>query len=456
MATVFHFNILSHLLYQFEQAQYQLQQSYKFATRLQSITTQVRDNIDEAQILQTAVRELGLALDVISCDTGIYDLSQQTSRIAYEYGLHQGQLIQGKVISMQDYPAIYQQLLQGEPVHFCWYTASPELSITSPTNFTPTADNARSIRGRFTALAYPIIDNQKVIGDLWLYRMGAKHFDAEEIWLVQQVAIQCAIAIRQARLYQSTQAQVTELARLKRLKDDFLATISHELRTPVSNIVMALQMLELQIQNTDLDPQQTEILNRSLAILKQESQREIALINDLLMLSRIDAETEPLVLTTIDPGVWITHIAEPFISDAARQQQHLKLDIAVNLPPLTTDLTDLERILTELLTNACKYTPAGETIMVSAQLAADPAIPCLEITISNTGIDLPIDECERIFDKFYRVPSSDPWRHQGTGLGLALVKKLAQRLGANIAASSSAGLIVFLLQLPLRQEVQPD
>jgi signal transduction histidine kinase len=448
----------------------QLRQAFEFEAMLKRITEKVRDSLDEHQILQTAVQELAEGLAVQSCDTGIYDLQQQTSTIAHEYVRSDRVVpVQGRVISMADYPELYPTLLQGRWLHFCW--RSPECAEKF---------NIRCIRTYYTALVHPLVDDQDVLGDLWLYRIGDEWFQEDEIRLVQQVATQCAIAIRQARLYHATQAQVIELARLNQLKDDFLCTISHELRTPISHISMATQMLELQLQRLGLLDDATAALPQALDLIKQESQREIELINRLLELSRLEAETEPLVLSTLDPQIWLQHVVEPFLVQIRHHNQQLIVDIPADLPPLTTDFADLERILTELLTNAYKYSPAGETITLSARLLTPStdldgpssetcaetcaetsdtppriASSALQLSISNTGVEIPLSEQARIFDKFYRIPNNDPWRYEGTGLGLALVKKWTERLGATIQVNSSAGKIVFTVQLPLQPEPYP-
>ena len=98
--------------------------------------------------------------------------------------------------------------------------------------------------------------------------------------------------------------------------------------------------------------------------------------------------------------------------------------------------------MTELLQNACKYTPAGETITLTAQTNET----ALAICVSNSGVEIPAIECDRIFDKFYRIPNNDPWKHEGTGLGLTLVKKLAEYLGASIRVASSDKQTTFTLE----------
>jgi signal transduction histidine kinase len=419
----------------------QLKQAFEFEALLKRITDKVRDSLDEQQILYTVVRELAHGIDAYSCDSGLYDLGRQTSTIAYEYVATDVPPAQAAEIEMAAFPIHYQQLLSGQPFQFCWL---PDLNFLRPTQ-----------RG-FTVFACPLIDDQGVIGDLWLYRAANRYFDDTEMRLVQQVATQCAIAIRQARLYEAAQAQVRELERLNRLKDDFLSTVSHELRTPMSSIQVATQMLDITLQQDDvlasnaLPAGATDRISRYLDILQSECAREIGLINDLLDLSRLEAGVEPLSLMPIDAHLWLAHIAEPFLERTKRQQQQLQLDLPPDLPQVITDLSYLERVLTELLQNACKYTPTGETITVVARTVAQR----LQIQVINSGVHIPPQECDRIFDKFYRIPNNDPWKHGGTGLGLALVKRLVARLGGFIKLTSPADRVIFTVTLPLQLQIK--
>jgi PAS domain S-box-containing protein len=405
----------------------QLQQALEFEALLKRITDKVRDSLDENQILQTVVDELGRGLGVDCCNTGMYDAYYMSSTITHEYAIA-ALAVKGEVMSLADNPPFYKQLLKGQYCHCCLLT--PELS---------------RLTRHFAILSCPIFDDQGTLGDLLLLKPRNQAFSDPEIRLVQQVANQCAIAIRQARLYEASQAEVKALERLNQLKDDFLSTVSHELRTPMANVKMAIQMLEIHLGRLNLLESKTDPVSQYFQILQSESEREITLINDLLDLSRLDSDTDPPALESIDPHTWLADVAQPFFERAQRQNQQFQVHLAPDLPLLITKPSYLERILVELLTNACKYTLAHEQITLSASVQH----PSLLLQVSNTGVEIPEDERDRIFDKFYRIPNQDPWKHGGTGLGLALVKKLVQCLGGTIQLISQDGVTTFKLLLPL-------
>jgi signal transduction histidine kinase len=248
-------------------------------------------------------------------------------------------------------------------------------------------------------------------------------------------------------LYQAAKAQVKALEKLNHLKDDFLSTVSHELRTPISNMEMATEMLAITLKQFNEFEDATHPIFRYLRILQDEGQREASLINDLLDVSRLEAGTEPLILLEIDLRSWLLHVAEPFVERTRIQQQSLNIEIPDNLPKIQIDISHLEKILTELLHNACKYTPAEGSITVS--VAVTVMNDELTIRVMNTGIEIPEHELSHVFDKFYRIPNNDPWKHGGTGLGLALVKKRVEYLGGKIQVSSAAEQTTFTVWFPL-------
>lgn len=412
----------------------QLEKALDFEALLKRITDKVRDSLDEEVILQKVVQELGTGLNASICDTGLYDMEQRISIIQYEYIAPGMSSRHASVVALDDYPTLYAQIFQGHPVHFCWLR-------------TDLSNTLRDITEPFSVLACPLRDNQEVLGDLWLYRNGLEPFEEMEIRLVEQVANQCAIAIRQARLYQAARNQVEKLEQLNELKDNFLSSVSHELRTPMANVKMSSQMLEVSLRQLGLfDNPDLHHIHRYFQILKDECQRELKLINDLLDLSRLDAGMEPLLLTSIHLCDWVAHIAEPFLERTRNQNQQLSLNISTDLPPIRTDASYLGRVLGELLNNACKYTPAHGTIQI---MVSEYTAEYLRIIVTNTGVQIPFSEQERVFERFYRVPSSDPWKHEGTGLGLALVKKLIERLGGAIALESHDNFVRFTLTLPV-------
>jgi signal transduction histidine kinase/DNA-binding response OmpR family regulator len=432
----------------------QLQTMLDYEALLKGITDRVRDSFDEAQILQAAVQELATGLRILCCDVGIFDYEANTETIRYEYCAAEMASAQGEVVSLDRLPGHYQQSLQGNPIQFCVLPFAEAM--------------IRNIAGRFAILSCPLMDDQGVFGALWLFKPREAEFNILEIRLVQQVANQCAIALRQARLYQAVEQQVEELERLHLLKDDFLSTVSHELRSPISNIKLATQMLEVILKSTGILEDTSSKAANYFRILQDECHREIYLINDLLDLTRLDAGVEPLIITEIDLAPWIGHLTEPFLARTQSQQQHFYINIPSPIPALGTDLHYLERILTELLSNACKYTPAGESISLSAQVIFEQAPYnfhqgiqlyeddrsnlnpiSLQICVTNTGIEISQEECDRVFDKFYRIPNNDPWKHGGTGLGLALVKKMAEHLGAKLSVSSAHQQTSFVLELPI-------
>lgn len=414
----------------------EVQRAVAFESMLKRITDKVRDSLDESQILEAAVRELTLVLGLSGCNAALYDLDQGTSTIHYEY-TDSIPAYQGRVAQMNHFPEIYSQLRQGYYFQFCSLSPNP-------------------VRGQVAMLACPIFVDpessqgveQVVLGDLWLINHKDYVFSEFEIRLVRQVANQCAIAIRQARLYQAAQVQVRELERLNRLKDEFLSTVSHELRTPISNVKMAIHMLRTATTE--------EKRQRYLEILDAESTREAELINDLLDLQRLEDACYPITFEVIRLQDWLPGIIEPFQARITVHEQILDVSYPSDLLPMVADPVVLRRILAELLNNACKYTiPAGEIYLRVYQESN------LGLNLSSTTVftlrnraNIPHSELPHIFEKFYRVPNADPWKRGGTGLGLALVQKLVEQSGGTIKAESTDGWTSFTVRLPTQIQTE--
>ncbi|UBF25918.1 GAF domain-containing protein [Kovacikia minuta CCNUW1] len=436
----------------------QFQQSLTFADVLKRITDRIRDSLDEQQILQTAVQEVVSVLKVDYCCAALYDPEHTTATVQYEFTHADLGSGIGQVLLVADTPKVHDRLLKGE------FFESYECERTGYLASAETGDMAcPDLFDRFAAkLLCPIFldpascqpgwDSLEqstcgikpgAIGYLAVIDQTYHVFSDTEIKLVNQVANQCAIAIRQARLYQASQAQVKALERLNHLKDDFLSTVSHELRTPVASMKMAIQMLELSLKQEAQPP--SEKTSRYLQILYHQCEREIGLITDLLDLQRLEAGIQPLNPTRITLQLWIPQRVILFQELAKNRQQTLQIEISPEIPTLTCDAPSLERILVELLNNACKYSPPGSTLHF--KVWAEAAKICL--SVSNTGVKIPVEEISAIFDKFHRVPNTDPWKQGGTGLGLALVQKLVNHLSGSIRVESTAEQTCFTVELPL-------
>jgi hypothetical protein len=156
-----------------------------------------------------------------------------------------------------------------------------------------------------------------------------------------------------------------------------------------------------------------------------------------------------MLIDTVDLQTWIPSVVRLFEERIHRQHQQVYLVSLADLPHLSTDLSDLEGILIELLTNACKYTPTGEHIIVSVYALTH----AIQLSVSSTGVEILAEEQTRIFDAFYHISNSDPWQHGGINLGLALVQKLVTRLGASIRVESSRGQTTFTVEFP-NQEIE--
>ncbi|MDA0269067.1 MAG: HAMP domain-containing sensor histidine kinase [Cyanobacteria bacterium] len=172
----------------------------------------------------------------------------------------------------------------------------------------------------------------------------------------------------------------------------------------------------------------------------------IYLINDLLDLQRLDGGNHPIYAQPIDVNTWLPGLINGFRERAQSRQQNLDFQVEAALPKLISDSASLDRVFAELLNNACKYTPPGESITLAVSETPSQQL-CFQVT--NSGVEIPPDELPRIFDKFYRVPSADPWKQGGTGLGLALVQKLLWLIGGEITVTSHQKQTCFTVMLPV-------
>ncbi|MGF1537668.1 MAG: ATP-binding protein [Elainellaceae cyanobacterium] len=452
-----------------------LQRKLGFSDILEDVIDALQDPVEEIAVLQTVVDILGKGLGLRYGNATLHAVDTLTDEltVACQYILKETDSSVDAPVDFRAAPtiqAVSRLLSDHRSIQFCY--RHPDW-------------------GWQLVLACPIADNHALLGDLWLCwpatpspavahpaidyleRMRSDGGDLgdkarfscelvpQAIALAQRTADQCAIAIRRAQFAQKVRDQAEILESLRQQKDDFLSAVSHELCSPVTNMKMAIQMLSMSIARLQhsgsghgtvvadsvavmADPA-TDKMQQYLNILTSECDREISLINDLLDLQRLDADIQSSNVGLIPIESWLTSIVHSFEERLQHQQRTLQFRCLTS--PLTsfrTDVTAVHRILTELLDNACKYTPLGETVLVTARMVER----ALQLQVTNSGVEIPASHLPYVFDKFYRVQSNNLWQKEGTGLGLALVKRLTNYLGGTIQVSSQQGKTSFRLMIP--------
>jgi signal transduction histidine kinase len=299
-------------------------------------------------------------------------------------------------------------------------------------------------------LAVPVFAGGHVIGVLNVESRRPNDFDEEDMAFYTAIAGQLGVALENARLYQEVRRQADELAaavarlrELDRLKSEFIQNVSHELRTPLAlmrGYAEVLSMGEL----GELQPEQKE----PVAIIARRARILTGLVGDITLI--MEVETNP---PRPEPVSWdeLTRAAmEGLEITAAQTGLTLQTEIAPGLPPVYCTPTYLQRVLDNLIGNAIKFTPEGGTITV--RLRQEDGQVTLEV--SDTGVGIPTDRCERIFERFYQVDGSASRRYGGVGLGLALVKEIVEAYNGCVTVQSQAGKgSTFIVTLPISQEV---
>ncbi|QHG20114.1 GAF domain-containing protein [Nostoc sp. ATCC 53789] len=348
----------------------------------------------------------------------------------------------------------------GKAVIFDNYTEQNDTSVAAP---------LFAIEQLPAVLLVPLESQGKILGFLVLQQATTRSWQAAELNLVEMVCAQVSNAIiqsqtlrqvqtlvdertaklqssleLQAKLHERTRQYVEQLRKLNELKDEFLSNMSDRLRYPLTNMLMSIRNLRL----PGIAPERQI---RYMDILEQECTKEINLINDLLTLQKLESPHEAPQLESIDLNTRIQDITIAFEKKLAEKGLKISVDLPEESLKLQTELESFDRILQELLTNACKYSQHDTTVHLEAVHRVDQQIDQVIIKVTNTGHAISQEEATYIFDKFRR--GKGRWT-PGTGLGLALVKSLVQHLNGAIAveslpiSDSEQSEICFTLTLP--------
>ncbi|MDP8224872.1 MAG: HAMP domain-containing sensor histidine kinase [Candidatus Lernaella stagnicola] len=289
-------------------------------------------------------------------------------------------------------------------------------------------------------------------GLLCVFRTGGNPFSAIERQMLVLAANLVAYALRNARLFEGLEAQARkiieknrELAKASRLKSNFLANTSHELKTPLHSILGLAELLPEADSAAELQ-QMTERIGVN-------ARRLLDLVTDILDFSRLLVDEETIYVDQFDLDEFLRELADGFIDVARVKGVALRWSNEVPAKTFPTDREKLFRIAANLLSNAFKFTVQGEVELRFSALNGD-----LLVTVKDTGVGIPEEELARIFEQFHRVKGPLQDAAEGAGLGLAIAHRLTRVLGGEIRVTSAVGRgSVFTLQVPpCRSDASPE
>jgi signal transduction histidine kinase len=274
------------------------------------------------------------------------------------------------------------------------------------------------------AMVAPLFGTEGVIGTMVVGdRLGdVSTFDEEDLRLFETLANHASVSLENARLVDQLKGSLAHLTEMNRLKDDFVAAVSHELRTPLTSIQGYVKTL-LRPEMRDFDPDERTSF---LEAVDRQSERLRALIEDLLVVARLDAHEVVPILTPVHIADVVDRVVTELRDPLA--QHPLSVEMDPELPRIQSDEGKIQQILTNLIDNACKYTPDGSDIVVRVH----PEGEGITISVVDTGAGIPPEQQDLVFDRFYQVDQSSTRKAGGTGLGLYLCRRLSEALGGRI------------------------
>jgi len=308
-------------------------------------------------------------------------------------------------------------------------------------------DQSRSPRA---LMVQPLATPQRVVGAMTISRQRVDPFTELDAAILKVITNQAAIAIENGRLYEQLQGHLGELetanaqiAEVSRLKSEFLANMSHELRTPLNAILGFSELLRDDLAGKITEKQRKDCLDN----IYNSGRHLLSLINDVLDLTKIEAGRMDLVYEEFGVESATREVLNVLRSLAIKKDIEITSSVEPSDALLIADKNKFKQVLYNLLSNAIKFTPPSGKVTVQAR-AQDQL---LKISVQDSGIGIPKDFQHKIFGAFYQVQSASNREYPGTGLGLALTKKLVELHGGSIGFDSADGHgTTFTVELPLR------
>ncbi|MFB2970709.1 GAF domain-containing protein [Aerosakkonema sp. BLCC-F183] len=435
-----------------KRAEIALQKQYERENLILTITQRIRENLDLETILNTAVEQ-------------IHQVLQADRVLVYRVFPNRS----GKVIAESISPVwtgllnrTYSEELFPQYLYESYQSGKifANSDLVNDTYSDCLKDFIKTLQVR-SQLGIPIIQQQKLWGLLVVHQCAyVREWETWEIELIKQLAEQLAIAIQQSELYQQVQFELAEreralaeqrkikkeleesnknlailnsqLARATRLKDEFLANMSHELRTPLNVILGMSEGLLDEVYGSLTDRQRKAII-----MLEKSGQHLLDLIEDILDLSKIESGQLELQITRVP----IRNLCDSSIAFVRQLAQHknIKLitEITGDIDEIPVDDRRMRQALINLLTNAVKFTP--DRGQVTLEVYTSQTTQTISFKVKDTGIGIAEQDIGKLFQSFVQIDSKLNRQYAGTGLGLALVRRIVEMHGGQISVVSELG-----------------
>lgn len=394
---------------------------------INTITQAIHSSLEPKQIFSAITQKLGQALQTDGCALSLWTPDDEYVSCVGLYDASEEKILAPpqSQVKISENPILQDLLTSRSPVVFN--------DLNDATGHTPIH---LSLQAKAAALLLvPLINDGQIIGSISLRQARPRHWRMEEVNLAQAVANQAAIAVQQARLYQTTRQQAEQLLALDKQKTTFFQNISHEFRTPLT---LTIGPLETAVQQgKGLSPEQSIMALRN-------SRRLLRLVNQLLDLQRLDAERMQATFYACDFAQVVRNVAESFQTYCDRK--HITLTTQIQpCPPVYLDLEKFDKVIYNILSNAVKFTPPGGAVQITLNTFEKNCY----LEIEDTGIGIQKEQLPHIFERFQQADGSTSRTHEGTGLGLALVKELVELHGGDVRVSSAYGTgSTFTVELP--------
>ena len=258
------------------------------------------------------------------------------------------------------------------------------------------------------------------------------YFDVEQKDHLMAVARQMSVALENRELFYNLQASRNELERANKVKDEFLNVMSHELRTPLSVVVGYSTML----REEQLGPL-TKEQEQGVDVIQRNSKELFTMIDSIMNATKIEAGSMIAEKDAVSPVELLTELKLIYDFPTGKKIR-FEWRFSEVLPSLWTDARKLRQILSNLINNAVKFTDEG-SIVISAEAKPEGNDGWIEFRVSDSGIGIPPDERDKIFERFHQVDSSATRGFEGVGLGLYIVKSFTEMLNGRVSVSSEVG-----------------